>query len=166
MTEAKTELLEKAYQRHLEQYQQVTPNSDWLQQHLADQNFAADLKLLWSCSDFVAAQAVMDPGLFQQLVESGDLWRSYSTSQYLDSLSSQLDDDCTEEQLNVQLRRFRRREMMRIIWRDFSRRASMLETTRDATLLAEACVKSALDCLHRLTVGEWGTPVDLSLIHI
>ena len=55
MTEAKTELLEKAYQRHLEQYQQVTPNSDWLQQHLADQNFAADLKLLWSCSDFVAA---------------------------------------------------------------------------------------------------------------
>ena len=119
MTEAKTELLEKAYQRHLEQYQQGTSNSDWLQRHLADQDFAAELKLLWSCSDFVASQAIMDPALFQQLVESGDLWRSYSTDQYLDSLNSQLGDDCTEEQLNVWLRRFRRREMIRIIWRDF-----------------------------------------------
>ena len=162
MTEAKTELLEKAYQRHLEQYQQGTSNSDWLQRRLADQDFAAELKLLWSCSDFVASQAIMDPALFQQLVESGDLWRSYSTDQYLDSLNSQLGDDCTEEQLNVWLRRFRRREMIRIIWRDFSRRASMLETTRDATLLAEACVISALDCLHRLTVGELGTPVNAS----
>ena len=162
MTVATEELLEKTYRRHLDQYQQATSNSDWLEQQLTNQDFAEELKLLWSCSDFVAAQAVMDPALFQQLVESGDLWRSYSTEQYLDSLNIQLGDDCTEEQLNVQLRRFRRREMIRIIWRDFSRLAPMLETTRDATLLAEACVVSALDCLHGLTVSELGSPVDAS----
>ena len=72
-----------------------------------------------------------------------------SADTYLQRLQQQLiqgsSEEITEEQLSQQLRVFRRREMIRIVWRDFTRSAPMLETTRDATLLAEACIVTALD---------------------
>ena len=43
------------------------------------------------------------------------------------------------------LRRFRQRHMLRIVWRDFCRLADTLETVRDTSLLAEACIAEALD---------------------
>ena len=145
------------------------PQASWLQQRLQkDAVFAEQFALVWGCSDFVAEQCSANPALFQELVESGDLARSYlvhnySDDTYLQRLQQQLiqssSEEITEEQLSQQLRVFRRREMIRIVWRDFTRSAPMLETTRDATLLAEACIVTALDFLHRITCVELGTPV-------
>ncbi|MDB4076525.1 bifunctional [glutamate--ammonia ligase]-adenylyl-L-tyrosine phosphorylase/[glutamate--ammonia-ligase] adenylyltransferase [Porticoccaceae bacterium] len=136
------------------------PQAPWLQQRLAkDAVFAEQFALVWGCSDFVAEQCSANPALFQGLVESGDLARSYSDDTYLQRLQQPLIQIETEEQLSQQLRVFRRREMIRIVWRDFTRSAPMLETTRDATLLAEACIVTALDFLHRITCVELGTPV-------
>ncbi len=155
-------LLEKSYQRHLENYLRVDSEPQWLHGQLENQNFAIQLKLLWSCSDFVAEQAAADPRSFQQLVESGDLQRSYDDNDYMQRLQArieQLPGTCCEEQLSRELRLFRRREMMRIIWRDYSRQAPMLETTRDATLLAEACINTALQYLQPVIREELGTPI-------
>ena len=136
------------------------PQAPWLQQRLAkDAVFAEQFALVWGCSDFVAEQCSANPALFQGLVESGDLARSYSDDTYLQRLQQPLIQIETEEQLSQQLRVFRRREMIRIVWRDFTRSGPMLETTRDATLLAEACIVTALDFLHRITCVELGTPV-------
>jgi glutamate-ammonia-ligase adenylyltransferase len=137
------------------------PTAQWLQQRLQqDPVFAQQLALVWGCSDFVAEQCSADPALFQQLVESGDLAKSYDADTYLQRLQQQLAEVSGEEQLSQQLRIFRRREMIRIVWRDFTRSAPMLETTRDATLLAEACIVKALDILHRLLCAQLGTPVN------
>ena len=65
-----------------------------------------------------------------------------------------------EKALGRQLRLFRRREMQRIIWRDLNRIADLTETTRDVTLLAEACIKVALDYLHPMVVDNFGKPLD------
>ncbi|MDG1310658.1 MAG: bifunctional [glutamate--ammonia ligase]-adenylyl-L-tyrosine phosphorylase/[glutamate--ammonia-ligase] adenylyltransferase [Porticoccaceae bacterium] len=157
-----SELLKKSYQRHLENYSRVDSESNWLQEQLANRDFASQLELVWSCSDFVAEQSAADPQSFQDLVESGDLQRSYSHKHYLQALqarAAQLPQPCPEEQLNRELRLFRRREMIRIVWRDFTRQAEMLDTTRDATLLAEACINVALEQLHQITVAELGTPI-------
>ena len=146
------------------------PQASWLQQRLQkDAVFAEQFALVWGCSDFVAEQCSANPELFQGLVESGDLVRSYKADTYLGRLQQQFTEGATEaedgteqvteEQLSQQLRVFRRREMIRIIWRDFTRSAPMLETTRDATLLAEACIVTALDVLHRITCVQLGTPV-------
>ena len=162
MTKEQSVLLDDAYQCHLDHYKSVDPDPAWLQQQLLDPQFAIDLKLLWSCSDFAATQAAMDPIAFKALVDSGDLLRSYEVNDYRQALESLLDKECSEQQLIVQLRHFRRREMLRIVWRDFTRRAPMLETTRDATLLAEACINAALAQLHPITVSELGRPVDAS----
>ena len=162
MTTETPELLKKSYQRHLESFSRADSNLPWLQNQIQDPAFAAQLELVWSCSDYVAEQAAADPEGFHQLVESGDLGRSYRDTDYLEALRTRLkahSTDLSEEQLSAELRRFRRREMMRIIWRDFTRQAEMRDTTRDATLLAEACINLSIDYLHGITVAELGSPI-------
>ena len=60
MNTEQSELLEQSYQRHLEYYLRVEPEPQWLHQQLENQDFCAQLKLLWGCSDFVATQAAAD----------------------------------------------------------------------------------------------------------
>ena len=164
MNTEQLELLEKSYQRHLEHYLRVDPDPQWLHSQLENHNFSAQLKLLWGCSDFVAEQAAADPQSFRQLVESGDLQRNYSDNDYMDGLQARIEQlaNCCEDNLGRELRLFRRREMMRIIWRDFSRQTPMLGTTRDTTLLAEACINIALKYLHPITREELGAPIGRS----
>ena len=164
MNTEQLELLEKSYQRHLEHYLRVDPDRQWLHSQLENHNFSAQLKLLWGCSDFVAEQAAADPQSFRQLVESGDLQRNYSDNDYMDGLQARIEQlaNCCEDNLGRELRLFRRREMMRIIWRDFSRQTPMLGTTRDTTLLAEACINIALKYLHPITREELGAPIGRS----
>ena len=65
-----------------------------------------------------------------------------------------------EQALGKQLRLFRRREMQRIVWRDLNRLADLTETTRDVTLLAEACINVALDYLHPMVAKDMGKPLN------
>ena len=154
-------LVQQSYQAKLQRYLELDSDPAWLQHMLKDPQFAQRLALVWGCSDFVADQAVTHPSVFRQLLESGDLQRAYSDTHYLQTLQSQVEtlSDGDEDALAVTLRRFRQREMMRIIWRDFLRLAPLLETTRDLTLLAEACINVAVDFLHPMVVSELGMPV-------
>jgi [glutamine synthetase] adenylyltransferase / [glutamine synthetase]-adenylyl-L-tyrosine phosphorylase len=155
-------LITAKYQRYLEGFQTAHSDSAWLS-NLLDNNpkyplFAEHLQLLWGCSDFVGQQCQLHPIEFQELVESGDLQRSYSPEDYQRRIEHRLPSDCSEEQLCEQLRLFRRRELIRIIWRDFSRQAPLLETTADMTALAESAINVSLSVLHRITCEELGTP--------
>ena len=166
MSEIETpHLLEKTYQRYLERFGHIGAQSQWLQEKLQDPIFAGQLQLVWSCSDFVAEQCIAAPALFRELVDSGDLQRAYDSDHYLTLMATRtklLADNPSEEHLHRQLRQFRLREMLRIIWRDFTRLASMRDTTKDVTLLAEACINGALEYLHPATAAELGTPIGRS----
>ena len=165
-------LISNSYQCRLEGFQAAHRDGDWLSQRLTDfpeyPLFAEHLRLLWGTSDFVGEQCETYPQLFLQLVDSGDLQRSYSREDFQQAIDRQLSAICdegsanekvlTEDQLAKQLRLFRRREMLRIIWRDFSRQASMPETTRELTWMAEAAITASLDLLHRITCEELGAP--------
>jgi len=155
-------LITAKYQRYLEGFQAAHSDPAWLSS-LLDNNpkyplFAEHLQLLWGCSDFIGQQCQLHPMEFQALVESGDLQRSYSPDEYLKRIEQLLESDCSEEQLSQQLRLFRRRELIRIIWRDFSRQAPLLETTADMTAMAEAAINVSLTVLHRVTCEELGAP--------
>jgi glutamate-ammonia-ligase adenylyltransferase len=56
------------------------------------------------------------------------------------------------------LRRFRRREMVRIIWRDLAGWASLEEVLGDLSQLAEDCLNSALTYLHGWQSKKLGAP--------
>jgi glutamate-ammonia-ligase adenylyltransferase len=155
--------VQQSFETKLNLYFDRDQDSAWLKKYLEDSQFHQQLELTWGCSDFAADQAISDPCLFRQLVESGDLDRSYSADGLLQSLRLRVQETTTvnnEPELSRQLRLFRRREMQRIIWRDLNRLSDLIETTRDVTLLAEACIQVALDYLHPIVADHFGKPMD------
>ena len=155
-------LIQQSFESKLNLYFDRDEDSAWLKSRIKDPQFYQQLQLTWGCSDFAADQAICDPQCFRQLVESGDLAQSYTQTSLLKALKQQISiiSEADETALSKQLRIFRRREMQRIIWRDLNRLADLTETTRDVTLLAEACITVALDYLHPMVVNDYGKPLD------
>jgi [glutamine synthetase] adenylyltransferase / [glutamine synthetase]-adenylyl-L-tyrosine phosphorylase len=153
-------LLRREHFDHMVSSEQSQWLSDVLNKDIPDSNFSSDLMLVWSCSEFVASTCCGNPEMFQQLVGSGDLGVSYTPDSMMECLSSRLEKAKTEDDLLQQLRRFRNREMVRIVWRDFTRAATLEETTADMTRLAEACLQCALNFLYPQACDAWGTPVN------
>lgn len=120
--------------------------------------FRAELARVWACSEFVADACVRHPDLLQDLSGSGDLVRSYAAGHYRRQLSALLDGVADEAQLGVLLRRFRRREMVRIAWRDLAGHCELNEVVTDLSALADACIDLALEHLYRWHCEQWGTP--------
>ena len=124
----------------------------------AHPDFLKVLYRVWACSEFVAQSCIHSPPLLTGLLHSGDLLREYSPDTYRWHLQN-VTGACTDERgLGVALRQIRRREMVRIAWRDLAGWAKLDETLRDLSLFAEACVESALDALHVWQVVELGWP--------
>jgi glutamate-ammonia-ligase adenylyltransferase len=155
-------LIQQSFETKLNLYFERDKNSAWLKKLTDDAEFLQQLQLAWGCSDFAADQAASHPEEFRELVESGDLESSYSQNTVLKSLKQIISaiPDADEKALAKQLRLFRRREIQRIIWRDLNRLADLTETTRDMTLLAEACINIALDYLHPMVASDFGKPLD------
>ncbi|MBD3609932.1 MAG: bifunctional [glutamate--ammonia ligase]-adenylyl-L-tyrosine phosphorylase/[glutamate--ammonia-ligase] adenylyltransferase, partial [Gammaproteobacteria bacterium] len=109
-------------------------------------------------SDFIAQSLVRHADAMQELVNSGDLLRAYGQEEIRQSLSDKLTKVEDESALHQLLRRFRRREMVRIAWRDIAGLAQLNEVMLDLSSLADACVDLALEKLHWWQCQEMGTP--------
>ncbi len=118
------------------------------------------LSAVWAGSEFVARACIREPALLADLLFSGDLAASFAPGEYAARLDRQVADAADETGLAVALRRFRRREMMRIAWRDLAGLAGLEETLGDLSELAEAAVSAALDRLHRWQCQRFGAPRD------
>ena len=103
-----------------------------------------ELVRVWACSDFVADGCRHQPQLLPELYASGDLQRRYPPFTYAERLRSLLAEVTDEVQLQRQLRRFRRREMIRIAWRDLAGHSDLDEVTAELSALADACIALAL----------------------
>ncbi|MEQ1527803.1 MAG: bifunctional [glutamate--ammonia ligase]-adenylyl-L-tyrosine phosphorylase/[glutamate--ammonia-ligase] adenylyltransferase [Methylococcales bacterium] len=115
------------------------------------------LATVWCASEFVADSCMRVPELLVDLVHSDDLNSSYNADTYADKLAKRSIAD--EVQLAAELRRFRRREMVRIAWRDLAGWADLAETLTELSWLADACIQYALDFLYRQACGKRGTPL-------
>lgn len=133
----------------------VSPqDSAWLNQQLKSADFARQLAWVWAGSEFVAQSCIQFPAIFRDLVESAGL----STLRSADTVLGQLRGFDSEAALQRGLRLFRRRQIMRIIWRDLTRLADTTETTGDMSWLAEVTINAALDALYPIIAERWGTP--------
>lgn len=135
---------------------------DWLDRQYRDAGFRGELQRVWCGSEFVAAACAQDPELLRDLVATGDLVNADGEGALATRVQHALAGIDTEADLHQVLRRCRRREMVRIIWRDLTRRADLAATTADMSALADGCIRGALDILHRRACLEWGTPVGAS----
>lgn len=71
---------------------------------------------------------------------------------------SQLTEMVLRSGLNSALRRFRNREMMRLIWRDLNKLAPVDEILTDLSVLADICLQAAIQHHTELMEEKHGTP--------
>jgi glutamate-ammonia-ligase adenylyltransferase len=109
-------------------------------------------------SDYVVDQLVKFPELLHSLVGTGVLDRDYPRHEYSKLLSVELAKIDSEASMMKLLRQFRQREMVRLIWRDLTRKASMVDTTRELSWLADAIIDGTLNLLYEQGCERWGTP--------
>ncbi len=117
------------------------------------------LPRVWACSEFVTDACRGADDLLADLA-GRDLLAVYPDGEYHRRLEELLAPciEGDEAQLHRALRRFRRREMLRIAWRDLAGWADLEQTLAELSALAEACIDRTLAVLHQRLCGHWGTP--------
>ena len=111
---------------------------------------------LLACSRFAAETLRRRPWLLTQLLMDGVLERPLRDGE----LEEQLDEWLAQgdDEPGVLLRRFRERQQIRLIWRDLNRLAPTLETTRDVSWLADACITRAVAVAAPALEARFGRP--------
>ncbi len=118
----------------------------------------ADLPKVWAASDFISRRCIADPMLLAELSNSGDLTRCYDTEEYPRRLALALAGVSNEVRLIAKLRQLRRREMVRIAWRDIAGRADYQTTVAELSAFASSVVHSALALLNEWLQRDFGVP--------
>ena len=116
------------------------------------------IKHVFAFSDFVSASCTRDPALLPDLIDSGDLNRQLDPEEYCGKLKKMLANVKDEETLLSLLRRSRRREMVRIAWRDLAGWADLSETMDALSAFADACLDQALGILYQWQCDKFGIP--------
>jgi glutamate-ammonia-ligase adenylyltransferase len=109
-------------------------------------------------SNFVTEQVCRDPQMLFSLAQSGELERSFAVGELRGQLADSLAQAATEEDLARHLRRQRTRQQVRIIWRDLTRQADLVETCRDLSEMADASIDLAYQWLYERHCQQFGTP--------
>ena len=125
-----------------------------------------DADRVLACSDFVFSSCERHPAMFADLVSSGDLGAPYPAALAAAADRPSLQERAeaaagaaeTIEALMVNLRRLRRREMVRIAWRDIGGLADFEETVGDTSDLADAIIGASVGRLHEWQCADLGTP--------
>ncbi|QNR40389.1 bifunctional [glutamate--ammonia ligase]-adenylyl-L-tyrosine phosphorylase/[glutamate--ammonia-ligase] adenylyltransferase [Pseudomonas syringae] len=111
-----------------------------------------------AASDFVTEQVCRDPQMLLQQADSGELERSFSAGQLRGQIADALSSAASDDELGRNLRRQRARQQVRIIWRDLTRQANLIETCRDLSDMADASIDLAYQWLYPRHCQQFGTP--------
>jgi glutamate-ammonia-ligase adenylyltransferase len=123
----------------------------------------SQLERLWLGSDYAFTLCCEEPALLLDLLQSGDLERCHDDwdAQLAHRVSGVGEEHAAVlERLKKQLRHFRKREYLRILWRDLNGKAALLDTTRELSLLADSCIRYAIAALTPEVRRLHGIPYD------
>ncbi|WP_277963734.1 bifunctional [glutamate--ammonia ligase]-adenylyl-L-tyrosine phosphorylase/[glutamate--ammonia-ligase] adenylyltransferase [Pseudomonas sp. RIT-To-2] len=112
-----------------------------------------------AASDFVIQQASAAPALLLDLVASGELDRPFAAGELRAQIATAVQAATSDDELGRQLRRQRARQQVRIIWRDLTRQADLVQTCRDLSDMADASIDEAYKWLYRRHCDQFGTPM-------
>jgi glutamate-ammonia-ligase adenylyltransferase len=116
----------------------------------------ASLPKVWACSPFVANHCLQHPTLLTELINRDDLLSK--NDHYIHELTQARLEVKDEASLMQLLRYYRRREMVRIAWRDLAEWASLAETFRALSDLADSLLETALAFCYQHLTKQFGTP--------
>ena len=118
---------------------------------------AQSIERVWACSEFVATACSREPALLEALIANGCLLEHAAGTWIATDLASS-PAGTTEQEWMERLRRFRRRHMVRIAWRDIAGWADLDETLRELSLLADVCIQFAYQQSYELLTARYGVP--------
>ena len=113
---------------------------------------------VWACSDYVANNCIRHPAVLDDLIASGDLVRAYEAGTYREKIAAALEFADHDDAVMQGLRWCKRREMVRIAWRDIGGLASFEETVDETSRFADSMLDTALGRVHDQLAGERGVP--------
>ena len=116
---------------------------------------SCELALVVAASEFAAAGLLQDPGALAWLERPESVVRA-ANAEY----ESRAATAATLLDAQRVLREWRRREMLRIAWRDITGRASVRETLLEVSLLADGCIRAAVQAARAHLFATFGTPHD------
>ena len=111
---------------------------------------------VFAASRFVEDAAQREPGLLAGLADSGVLGRPRAAGEIAALAAGIAAED--EAGFMDALRRLRRHELVRIAWRDLAGLATLDETLRELSTLADGAIRAALACATRALAPRYGTP--------
>ena len=111
-----------------------------------------------AASDFVIEQSIRDPLMLLDLVRSGELDRCFAPGELCAQIAAAVSAAETDDQLGRALRRQRARHQVRIIWRDLTRQADLVQTCRDLSDMADASIDQAYQWLYSRHCQQFGVP--------
>ncbi len=124
-------------------------------------NWPGDWARALACSHFITRSLQTRPQLLVELLESGDLENPYTCDNILaQHVSTALQGSVDKDDLAQRLRQIRRREMLRIAWRDLAGLSDLAETLADLSKFADAAISHSLEHLHRWLQERRGCPCD------
>jgi len=128
----------------------------------ADDEVRASLPLVFAASDFVAQSCTRDPQFLIDLIASGDLRKRLHRSDFVSRAPAIAREGATgpvpEAEFITALRKWRKREMVRIAWRDLAGWASLEETLSDLSVFADTAIQVAYEHARRGLVARYGEP--------
>ncbi len=119
---------------------------------------AASIPTVLACSRFVGDACARDPVVLVDLVRSGRLERGTAPGEYRALIADAVPPDAGDRATMQALRQFRRREMLRIAWRDLAGSATVDETLGELSDLADAAVVHAVEIARRELTLRHGLP--------
>ena len=117
---------------------------------------AGSLPRVWACSEYVATSCLRHPEDLDFLLGDAGVDAPWTPG----SLEPTLEPEEDEAILMRRLRTLRRRETLRVAWRDLAGWSTLDESLGHLSELACVCIRQAVDSAHRRLVGRFGEPLD------
>ncbi len=121
-----------------------------------DATYLAAAPRVWAASEFVAEVCLQHTEIWSELVASGDLARAYEAGEFQQKYAVDFGADVAR--CKHELRRWRRRELARIAWRDLAGSADLAETIATLSAFADHCIAIALSCADAAMRERHGVP--------
>jgi [glutamine synthetase] adenylyltransferase / [glutamine synthetase]-adenylyl-L-tyrosine phosphorylase len=113
---------------------------------------------VFAASDFVSQSCARDPHLLGELIRSGDLMQALGAAEFVARAPVLLAIDAPESQAQAALRVWRRRELVRIAWRDLAGWAQLPATLAELSAFADAAIGAATTQARAALVARYGEP--------
>jgi glutamate-ammonia-ligase adenylyltransferase len=142
-------------------FRAVPSIDDSLELLRASPRLSSLLSTLFGGSQYLTDMVLQDPSIVEWLESEGHFYTPRTKEELVDDLTNWLEHGVSLDDQFRLLRRFRKREMVRIGLRDLTRQGDLVETTEDLSNLADVCLSGAYDVCFQELAARYGRPMGL-----